>query len=116
MIKTFILKFKNIFIILSSILMVSIFFLLKPKTTIEEAEITMPLVEVKTVKKKSNYLSIKSEGTVKPLLNTILLPQISGKIIEISEKFHNGSYFNKGDTLLKIDPEDYVEWFLPVSQ
>ena len=50
---------------------------------------------------------MKTQGTVRPHTETSLVAQISGVITEVSSDFNNGSFFSKGDLLLRIDPRDY---------
>ena len=46
-------------------------------------------------------------GNVIPSREILLKPRVSGKIIDINQKFMIGGCFNKGDFILQIDPEDY---------
>ncbi len=66
-----------------------------------------PMVKVKAVKTGDHQVVISSEGTVTPLKEINIVPQVSGKIIYISPAFLNGGEFNKDDILFRIDPEDY---------
>ncbi len=46
-------------------------------------------------------------GNVIPSREILLKPRVSGKIIDINQKFMIGGCFNMGDFILQIDPEDY---------
>ena len=48
-----------------------------------------------------------TQGTVKTDVSTVLNPSVSGKIINISHKFQNGAFFEKGDILIELDPTDF---------
>jgi RND family efflux transporter MFP subunit len=50
---------------------------------------------------------IDSFGTVKPRTQSMLVAQASGQIIEISEQFREGGFFEKGDVLLQLDDRDH---------
>ena len=50
---------------------------------------------------------IYSQGTVQPRTESTLIPELSGRITEISENFHEGGFFEQGDVLARIDPRDY---------
>ncbi len=63
-------------------------------------------VDVKTLAKGSFPILIDSYGTVKPRTQSVLLPQVSGQIIRISDKFQAGSFFEKGDVLIELDDRD----------
>ncbi|EHQ56951.1 RND family efflux transporter, MFP subunit [gamma proteobacterium HIMB55] len=52
-------------------------------------------------------LSVSSEGNVQPSVETKLVAQIAGEVIEVSDSLVAGGDFSKGDTLLKLDPRDY---------
>lgn len=65
------------------------------------------LVEVRTVDYTSQQTVIPGMGTVTAARNVEIIPQVSGKIIELSSNLVPGGYLQKGETLLKIDPTDY---------
>lgn len=52
-------------------------------------------------------LSVSSEGNVQPSVETKLVAQVAGEVIEVSDSLVAGGDFSKGDTLLKLDPRDY---------
>lgn len=64
-------------------------------------------VDVVTLKKADTTIFINSYGKVKPRTQSILLPQVSGQIMEISPNFRDGGFFDKGDMLLKLDDRDH---------
>ena len=46
-------------------------------------------------------------GSVLPRTESELIPEVSGRIIDISPAMVSGGFFKKGDLLLKVDPLDY---------
>jgi len=64
---------------------------------------------VKTLKMKSTQavLMIQSQGSVLPRTRTSLISEVSGAVLEVSPQFMVGGTFDKGDTLLTLDPSDY---------
>ena len=50
---------------------------------------------------------IIGQGTVMPEREIQIVPQVSGRIIDMSPDLVNGGFFKKGDLLLVIDPADY---------
>ena len=50
---------------------------------------------------------VRSQGTVQPRTQTILLPEVSAKVLEVSSNFKPGGFFEKDEVLLKLDPVDY---------
>ena len=77
----------------------------------EQQTVTMPPTVVRvegTVLKRVSYaLQVPSQGTVQPRTRSALLPEVSGKIIEMSPSFRPGGFFNKDEILLKLDTTDY---------
>ncbi len=51
--------------------------------------------------------SVSAMGVVKAAQVTELKPQINGQVISISETLLPGGRFEKGDTMLELDPRDY---------
>lgn len=66
-----------------------------------------PMVQVIKVKTGPQPITIRGEGTVRPLREIDLVPQVGGKIVHTSPSLVNGGQFNKGDSLLSINPVDY---------
>ena len=52
-------------------------------------------------------LSVSSEGNVQPSIETKLVAQVAGEVVELSSSLVAGGDFSKGDLLLKLDPRDY---------
>ena len=53
-------------------------------------------------------LSVQAEGEVQPKTEIDLIPQVSGRIVAISQSFAEGAEFGPGETLIKIDDTNYV--------
>jgi multidrug efflux pump subunit AcrA (membrane-fusion protein) len=66
-----------------------------------------PVVEVVKLKPQSYTVTITASGIVKAGTQTNLVSEVSGRVLKISEKFQEGSYFNKNEILLTIDQENY---------
>ena len=52
-------------------------------------------------------LTVQAEGTVRPRTQTEMVPEVSGRVVEISPSLAAGGFFEEGDVLLKIDPREY---------
>jgi len=52
-------------------------------------------------------LLVRSQGTVAPRTESALIPEISGRVVELSPSLVSGGFFAEGDMLLRIDPRDY---------
>jgi len=66
------------------------------------------LVDVQTLETGSYSFVIESQGTVRPLTETILSAEVSGSIVSVSPKFIAGGVFAAGEELMRIDPTNYV--------
>lgn len=65
------------------------------------------MVEVKEVQPTDMTFLVDSQGTAVPKFSTTLLSEVSGQIVEVSDKYNAGGFFDKGEMLLQIDPSDY---------
>ncbi len=64
-------------------------------------------VETVTLQPRAYQVKLQSYGTVRPRTRSMLLPQVSGQIMEVSPNFRDGGFFEQGDLLLRIDARDY---------
>ena len=65
------------------------------------------LVDIATANRQPVEFSISSQGTVGARTQTNLMAEASGQIIEVSEAFVSGGFFNTDDVLVRIDPRNY---------
>ncbi|MBW2619496.1 MAG: biotin/lipoyl-binding protein, partial [Deltaproteobacteria bacterium] len=79
------------------------------KPELERRTLIVPAPTVRTILVVTGPrpVTIRAQGTVRPLREINLVSQVSGKVIEISPALVNGGRFNKGQTLLRLDPADY---------
>ena len=68
---------------------------------------TAMLVEVIEVEQGNFTPTIQATGTVQPSQDIMLSSRVNGEVVERSEHFVPGSYVEKGEVLLQIDPADY---------
>ncbi len=64
-------------------------------------------VEATAFKKTTYPVVVRSQGTVQPRTRSTLLPEVSGKVIEVGASFRPGGFFLQDSVLLKLDPVDY---------
>jgi RND family efflux transporter MFP subunit len=79
----------------------------KSSVETEIAKAPPPLIRALDVRMESLELKVHAQGTVAPRTESNLISQVSGQVVEVSPKFANGGFFEKGDLLLRIDPRDY---------
>ncbi len=66
-----------------------------------------PLVAVAALEPQTLRLKVHSQGTVVARTESDLVPQVSGRIVEVAPSFVSGGYFDADEVLLRIDPADY---------
>lgn len=75
------------------------------KTTVKEP---VPVaVRALDINLETMQLSVASEGNVQPRVETKLVAQVAGEVIDVSSRLVAGGDFARGDVLLKLDPRDY---------
>ncbi len=66
-----------------------------------------PLVAVTELVPMTANFEVRSQGTVRPLTETVLGAEVSGTITSISPKFVPGGVFQANEVLMRIDPTNY---------
>ena len=79
----------------------------KPPMEKRKPPVPVPMVRTIQIKTGPQVLNIRGEGTVRPLREINLVPEVGGKVVSVSSSLVNGGVFRKGDTLLQIEPVDY---------
>lgn len=79
----------------------------KPQIKRQKPLTPLPLVRTMTVQTGPRQIVITGEGTVTPLQEVQVAPQVGGEVIFVSPSLVNGGEFRKGEILLRIDPADY---------
>lgn len=81
---------------------------LKPAPrTMEVAEAPPPQVSVIRAEPQTQAMLVESQGTVEPRREIDLVAQVAGQVQRVNARFVSGGFFEKGETLLEIDPRDY---------
>ena len=79
----------------------------KPPRETRAPDPPVPVVQTVAVDPSDRPIVVRGQGTVRPLQETQLVPQVSGKVVSTAEALVDGGFFNAGDELLRIDPVDY---------
>ncbi|MEH6910636.1 MAG: efflux RND transporter periplasmic adaptor subunit [Oceanicoccus sp.] len=66
------------------------------------------LINAARVVKQDIRISVRAQGTITPRTETTMIAEVSGRIMEVSDEFKAGGFFEEGDVLLKIDQRDYL--------
>ncbi len=98
----------KIFLIISSLLIISIFFFYKEEAEIsDEIEIKLDKkVVVKKLQKESFTKTLKFSGFSEASRIVIIKSQVEGKVS--SKSFEKGKFYKAGSQLVLIDPEDKI--------
>ena len=70
---------------------------------------TPPLIRATKVTLSDYQFTVRSQGTVSPRTESQLVPEVSGRVTQVSESFASGGFFEDGDMLIKIDDFDYKQ-------
>ena len=105
--KNYLTKFYPIIIITIGVLICSLLIKCSPEVKPEEVARIIPMVDSTTLEKTSINIIIDSQGTIIPRTESQLYPEIRGEVVYVSPKLDEGSSFNEGDILLRIDSRDY---------
>jgi RND family efflux transporter MFP subunit len=66
-----------------------------------------PLVEVLPVEVTDVPIVVEGHGEVVPRVAVDLVPQVSGKVVDVHPSLVAGGFFRSGQALVTIDPRDY---------
>lgn len=72
-----------------------------------KAEEVARAIRVRQIEKKQIQLTVRSQGTVSPKTQSEIVPEVSGRVQNISPNLVSGGYIKKDEILLKIDDSDY---------
>lgn len=79
----------------------------KPEPEKKEEETRLVSLYVDEVQSEKVKISVTTQGEVRPKTEIDLIPQVSGRIVVMSELFNEGAEFQPDSLLLKIDDTDY---------
>ena len=80
----------------------------RPEVQTRERTVPPPLVRVTPVAQETHRLKVTAHGTVKPRTESTLVSQVAGQVTAVSSAFAHGGFFEAGDTLVTVDPRDYL--------
>ena len=65
------------------------------------------LVETVRLSPSSFVVEVESYGTVQPVVQSLLVAQVSGQVTGVASNFREGGFFRAGDVLVEVDARDY---------
>ena len=93
--------------LLISIILAFLMIINKPSAKVDEKQSKVPYVKTMMLLPQSVNAQISSQGFIKPKSELNVLSQLNSRVEWVSEKMEEGSSFNLGDTLIKLDRRDY---------
>ncbi|QOL26779.1 efflux RND transporter periplasmic adaptor subunit [Thalassotalea sp. LPB0316] len=94
-------------IIVAAIVLLGVMGALAPKPEKKPFTVKAPLVEVQDITSSDVQFVIASQGSVLPRTETVIVSEVSGQVVSVSDKFIAGGFFKKGEQLLSINDIDY---------
>lgn len=79
----------------------------RPVVQARLAEATVPAVRVIRAKQGNYPIVVLAEGTVQPRTETQLIPEIDGRVIEVSPALVAGEFVSENAVLVRLDSRDY---------
>lgn len=95
-------------VLAGSVFIVMLLMVTRPEIKLETLEIHHPVVRVQVADPAREVLQLRSQGTVRPLSESALIPEVSGQVVWLSSSMVSGGYFEEGERLLRIDQSDYL--------
>lgn len=80
---------------------------LRPRPPLQDPPRLAPLVATVAADVRNGHLSVQGNGTVRPRSEVVLAPQVGGRVSWVSPTLVSGGRFERGDLLLRIEPDDY---------
>lgn len=73
----------------------------------EEKSVLVPQVEVYTIRLEDYKIAIATQGKVEPVTQTRIVSEVSGSLVEVSDKLKTGGHFRSGEVMLKLSKVNY---------
>ena len=94
-------------VLFAGIAAVALMGMMAPKPERREAPQRVPTAYVQDAEYAPVQLKVYAQGEVRPRREIALTPQVSGRIIEVSESFVDGGVISEGDVLVRLEDADY---------
>ena len=97
------------YVVLISLLAITYFIANSTPSSSKRGARPVPIltVEAITIVEQDFQVILQSFGKIAPKTHGQLSSQVSGKIVSVSDKFNQGSFFKRGDVLVSIDARDF---------
>ena len=96
-----------VLVLVAGIVIVQILIAAKPEPEKKDEDARPISLYVDEVKSEQVTITVRTQGEVRPKTEIDLIPQVSGRIIAMSESFNEGAEFTPDSMLLKIEDAEY---------
>lgn len=96
-----------VIVLVAFALIVAALILSRPEPASAPPERPVTKVEVITVEPETIQLTVSSQGTILPKIESDLSVEVAGRIVELSPNFNVGQRITEGEVLFRIDSADY---------
>lgn len=94
-------------VIAGAVVVAGVLVALRPEPERSAPENPGVLVSIDHAQRSLHRLDVVAQGTVMPASEIAVQPQVSGRVLRVSERLVPGGLFRAGDLLYEIDPADY---------
>jgi len=94
-------------IIAAGVLAARVLIITRPEPKKEVRESPGALVETVTVSRGERQVLVNGTGTVQARQQVEIIPQVSGRVVEISPSLVVGGFFRQGELLFRVEDADY---------
>ncbi|MEM1412454.1 MAG: efflux RND transporter periplasmic adaptor subunit [Pseudomonadota bacterium] len=94
-------------VLLCGVLIVKGLAVAKPEPEKSEEETRLVSLYVDEARSEFVKVDVQTQGEVRPKTQIRLVPQVRGRVVEMSDNFNDGGEFRAGDLLMRIDDADY---------
>ena len=91
-----------------TIAVIAVLIMMRPQPPKKKPYVQSVVVQTKKIEAEDVQFFVDSQGPVLPVTNTNLVAEVSGRITKVSDSFRVGSFVEKDDVLLEIDPANYI--------
>jgi RND family efflux transporter MFP subunit len=94
-------------VLVAGVVIIQVLIAAKPEPETKDEEARPISLYVDEVKAEMVTIGVRTQGEVRPKTEIDLIPQVSGRIVAMSESFNEGAEFGPDSLLLKIDDTEY---------
>lgn len=99
---------KTVIILVLGLLIAAALYWFRPQPKLRPPAVDIvPVVSVMEAQPATQILQVHTQGTVAPRRAIALVAEVSGRVLELNERFADGGAFVEGDVLVTLNDKDY---------